>query len=277
VTPPSQERLPAFDRDTWLEPAAQERGQTPFLRWRGAVRPNWSNGDGPGINGGLFAALTARASELATGIPARSLTIHYLAAPAVGEVEIAAAVPRQGRTTAFLRLEFAQEGVHVAQAVAVCTQWRADAPSFSDARPPDLAPLEDCLALDPNRSHMPPMLANYDLRADTRPELRPAIGGWIRTADPRPSDHVALAAMSDAFIPPAFFRTGEPVLVPTLELTMHFRGEPPEGDHPWIGAIFNSRVAAGGVVEEDGELWSEDGRMLVQSRQLALMRRRPQP
>ncbi len=78
-----------------------------------------------------------------------------------------------------------------------------------------------------------------------------------------------------AFIPPAFFRTAEPIIVPTLELTIHFRGRPPAGEHPWIRAAFTSRVAAGGVVEEDGELWSADGVLLVQSRQLSLVRRRP--
>ena len=70
-------------------------------------------------------------------------------------------------------------------------------------------------------------------------------------------------------------RPGARVIVPTLELTIHFRGEPPAGEHPWIKASFVSRVAAGGVVEEDGELWSTDGTLLVQSRQLAMMRQRP--
>ena len=49
----------------------------------------------------------------------------------------------------------------------------------------------------------------------------------------------------------------------------------PAGDHPWLHCAFVSRVAAGGVVEEDGEIWSEDGRLLAQSRQLALVRSMP--
>ena len=84
-----------------------------------------------------------------------------------------------------------------------------------------------------------------------------------------------LAAATDAFLPPAIFRAPERIRVPTLELTIHFRGQPPEDAHPWLHCTFVSRVSAGGVVEEDGELWSEDGRLLAQSRQLALVRRMP--
>ncbi len=62
--------------------------------------------------------------------------------------------------------------------------------------------------------------------------------------------------------------------MPTLELTIHFRGIPPEDPHPFVRQLTVSRLAGGGVVEIDGEIWSEDGRLLVQSRQLALMRRR---
>ena len=261
-----------FDAGTALQPDGA-------LRWRGEVGHAWSNGEGPGINGGLIAALATRAAGAATGIAPRSLTIHYLSAPAVGPVVVTATIPRQGRTTAFVHLGFAQgrtsggEAREVAQAMAVCSAWRDDAPAFADADPPPVPPLEDCMPVDPSHPRVPPLIANYEMRAHREADHRPArVGGWIRTARPRPSDAVALAAMTDAFIPPAFVRPGPRVLVPTLELTIHFRGEPPAGEHPWIRGSFTSRFAAGGVVEEDGELWSADGVLLVQSRQLSMMR-----
>jgi acyl-CoA thioesterase len=40
---------------------------------------------------------------------------------------------------------------------------------------------------------------------------------------------------------------------------------------------FESRLAAGGLWEEDGEVWSRDGRLLAQSRQLAMIRERRDP
>jgi hypothetical protein len=36
-------------------------------------------------------------------------------------------------------------------------------------------------------------------------------------------------------------------------------------------AVFHSRLAHGGYVEEDGEIWSPGGQLLAQSRQLAVI------
>ncbi|MGH2737093.1 MAG: hypothetical protein ACRDKZ_16060 [Actinomycetota bacterium] len=40
-------------------------------------------------------------------------------------------------------------------------------------------------------------------------------------------------------------------------------------------AIFRSEVAHDGFFVEDGEMWSADGRLLAESRQLAVMLRAP--
>ena len=254
-----------FDADTALEPAGENR-------WRGVVPPTWSIGPGP--NGGFMAALAARAAKLASGSDLRSLTLHYLARPTEDVIEVGAEVVRQGRSTTFLRLEMTQQDRKVAAAQAVCSAWHDDAPSWSDATPPDLPAPDDCVRVDPGRSGVPPLISRYDMRLAARPpDERPLrVDGWLRTAQPRAIDDVSLAAMTDAFIPPAIFRTPSPVSVPTLELTIHFRGRPPAGEHPFVATTFVSRLAAGGVVEADGELWSEDGRLLAQSRQLALIR-----
>lgn len=260
----------SFDADTALEPD----GAHP-LRWHGSVPPSWFILTGT-PNGGFMAALAARAAELASGIAPRSLTLHYLRPPAEGPIAVTVDVVREGRSATFLRLEMTQADRVMVTALAVCGAWWEDAPSWSDARPPQLPAREDCIRADPERTNAPPLLGRYDMRiAQGDPDERPVrIRGWIRTAEPRPSDNVALAAMTDAFIPPAFFRSPVPIYVPTLELTIHFRGAPPAGGHPWIAASFVTRAAAGGVLEEDGELWSEDGRLLAQSRQLALVRAR---
>ena len=254
-----------FDADTALQ--LLEDG-----RWRGHVHAHWFVTSGP--NGGFLAALAARALELAVDTPPRSLTLHYLAAPQEGPIEIAVTIERAGRTTTFARLAFAQDDQPVCVALAACAPWRDDQPEWDDTRRPDAPPPEDCEPLRPSDG-MPAFLRNYEMRWlgwDT--ERRPAwVGGWMRTPDPRPSDHALLAAMTDAYMPPAFLRLPERIFVPTIDLTIHFRSEPPPGAHPWVLGIFTTRMAAGGVCEEDGELWSEDGRLLVQSRQLAIVRR----
>ena len=63
--------------------------------------------------------------------------------------------------------------------------------------------------------------------------------------------------------------------VPTIDLTIHFRAPVPlDGAAPddWLLAVFHSHVARHGFVEEDGEIWSRSGRLLAQSRQLAIIR-----
>jgi acyl-CoA thioesterase len=97
-------------------------------------------------------------------------------------------------------------------------------------------------------------------------------GGWIRLADPRPVDHFLVAALTDAWMPPLFSRLQERMGLPTVDLTVHFRAplEPAPPDD-WFLVVFRSQMAADGFVEEDGEVWSRDGRLLAHSRQLAII------
>jgi acyl-CoA thioesterase len=92
---------------------------------------------------------------------------------------------------------------------------------------------------------------------------------------PRPSgplDAVAVTALSDTMVPAAFSRLGRLAIVPTLDLTIHFRAPLGADGDGWALAVFESRRSAGGTWEEDGELWARDGRLLAQSRQLAMIR-----
>jgi acyl-CoA thioesterase len=253
-----------FDSDTALHPLGEQR-------FGAHVPSSWFVGKGP--NGGFLAALAARALARTVDAPPRSLTLHYLAPPAEGPIEVQATIERAGRTTSFVRLAFEQEGRLVCSALAACSPWVEGQPEWDDAaRPGAPAPLE-CEPL-PHLDGMPVFLRNYEMRWlgwDT--SRRPAwLGAWMRTAQERPSDHALLAAMTDALMPPAFLRLDRRPLVPTIDLTIHFRAPLPEGPHPWVLGVFTSEVGGGGVCTEDGRLWSEEGRLLVESRQLAIVR-----
>jgi acyl-CoA thioesterase len=256
--------ITGFDADTALEPAGEGR-------FAGHVPRSWFVGRGP--NGGFLAALAARALEHVAAAPPRSLTLHYLAPPAEGPIEVAATVLREGRTTSFVRLEFEQEGQPVCQVLAACAPWLDGHPEWDDAPRPDVPPPLECEPL-PFVDGMPVFLRNYEIRWlgwDT--SRRPAwIGGWMRSAQERGSDPALIAAMTDALMPPAFLRLEQRPVVPTIDLTIHFRAPLPGGPHPWVLGIFTSAVGAGGVCTEDGQLWSEDGRLIAESRQLAIVR-----
>lgn len=73
-------------------------------------------------------------------------------------------------------------------------------------------------------------------------------------------------------MPPVFGRTNEPLVVPTIDLTVHFRSALPRAGIATDGfvlAVFRTSVAAEGFLDEDGEVWGPDGTLLAQSRQLA--------
>jgi acyl-CoA thioesterase len=122
------------------------------------------------------------------------------------------------------------------------------------------------------------MFQNYSVRTALGEEAfsggAPNSGVWIRAREPRLLDAPLAAAILDAWFPAPFVRLARPVLAPTIDYTVHFRTPlPPPGAEPEDAylAVFSSGLARHGFVEEDGELWSADGVLLAQSRQLALL------
>ena len=90
-------------------------------------------------------------------------------------------------------------------------------------------------------------------------------------------DILLLAMMADAWYPPIFARETDGAFagaVPTIDLTIHFRTSfPLPGSRPddYYAARFETTTARQGYIEESGEIWSHDGILLVQSRQLSLL------
>ena len=94
--------------------------------------------------------------------------------------------------------------------------------------------------------------------------------GWFRLRDGEPLDTVSLLCAADAF-PPTIFNADLPVAwTPTVELTAHVRSRPEPG---WLRCRFATHFITGGFLEEEGELWDASGRLVAQSRQLALVPR----
>ena len=257
-----------FDADTALEPAGDGR-------WRAWAPDHWFVGRGP--NGGFLAALAARAAEEATGRPLRSLALHFVAAPAVGPLEIGATLERAGRSysTASLRLE--QDERPMMLGLATLGALPADGAAWDAAPMPVATPVERTEPVSLEQAGIPAFMRNYDMRwaLGSQPGEPPASGGWIRMTEPRALDAPLVAAMTDAWAPAAFVALGRMVAAPTIDLTIHIRRPlPPAGMAPedYVLGRFSTRLAVAGVWEEDGELWTPGGELVAQSRQLALVR-----
>jgi acyl-CoA thioesterase len=207
----------------------------------------------------------------------RSLTCHYLRPPRDGDVRVDVALERTGRSVSTVTARLSQEGRLCVLAVGA---FAPELPGAADyAGPPPAAPPPEEIAPLTFRPGMLPVAAQFETRpALGAPPLSGAdealAGGWLRLAQPRPVDAIALAIYADAWMPAPFARLRAPVAAPTIDLTVHFRAPaaaaalPPEEP---VLAVFRSTTAAGGFFEEDGELWSRDGVLLAHSRQLALL------
>jgi hypothetical protein len=100
------------------------------------------------------------------------------------------------------------------------------------------------------------------------------VGAWVALAEPTAGlDSTVLALFSDALYSPPFVRLSEPATSPTIDLTVHFRADlgPLAGSNELCLARFRSSVLHEGFFEEDGVIWAPDGRVLAQSRQLAIL------
>ena len=244
-------------------------------RYAARIDPGWWIVRGP--NGGYLAALALRAitTDVAddTRRP-RSFTVHYLRPPRAGDVEIVVQPERVGRTTTVVTARMLQDGKLTALAVAALGLDRPG-PAFAHLVMPAV-PGPDALPPPPPPRLPMPMRERYEMRiaigpppSDPEPAGTAVTGGWIRLADPEPLDSHVIAAITDAWFPAVFTVSAEPLYVPTVDLTIHFRDRP-RAAPDWCFVRFASRHASGGFVEEDGEVWSRDGTLLAQSRQLAL-------
>ena len=263
--------LPGFEADT----AVEDLGGGRF----GAVMSErWWVGKGP--NGGYVAAVILRAIQ-AMASPQRaprSLTVHYQRAPQAGPVEVEVTVEREGGRVTFLSARMTQEGKVQATAQAVLSEDWGEG-GFSELTMPDAGEPGELQTIDPEaEDSRPNMLQNYRLRpALGEPAFSggaPRTGAWIRTREPRLLDAPLAAAFLDTWFPAPFVRLERPFGAPTIDYTVHFRSPlpPPAAapEDPYLIA-FRSNIARHGFFEEDGELWSADGTLLAQSRQLALL------
>ncbi|WP_407659384.1 thioesterase family protein [Lipingzhangella rawalii] len=88
---------------------------------------------------------------------------------------------------------------------------------------------------------------------------------WMRLRGDREPDLLSLAFLVDAAAP-IVLELGE-TAAPTLELTTHLRDRPTSA---WLACRVETRHVTKGFHEEDFEIWDATGRLVAQSRQLAM-------
>lgn len=244
-------------------------------RYRGSIAPEWFGPPGP--NGGFIAALMLSAIRAEVGdderLP-RSLTLHYLLPPAEGEAEVEVTVERSGRSATTCSARIFQDGRVLNLGLCVLTYDFESAKSWS-LDPPDAPPYEEVEAIEVV-PEAPPIAHAMEIRPlygsppfSGGPEA--VVGGWLRARGDDEMTPELVALYTDAWLPAPFSVLDTFAPAPTLELTIHFRARPEPGD---VRALvrFEADASIDGLFDERGAVWDVNGRLLAQSRQLALLR-----
>ena len=254
--------------------AVQRLDETTF---RAELDPGWWVVRGP--HGGYLTAIILRAlTELVDdpGRAVRSFTTHFVAAPTEGAVEISVAIERSGRSITHTYARLSQDGKTMATSLAAfSTPWTGM--EFDLAPAPELAPAEECFKV-PSGGLTPRFVENFDMRwgigdLPYSGSNQAVVGGYLRFDEAQTVDAPAAACLLDAWAPVILPRATEPIVAPTIDITMHFRAPfPVAGVAPDDYLVFrlSSTLGRDGFFEEDGNLWTPDGALVAQCRQLAI-------
>jgi acyl-CoA thioesterase len=233
---------------------------------------------GGGVNGGYLLATIGRAlSEVTEKQDPLSVSAYYVGASTPGAAEIRTRLVRDGGSVATMAADLWQGEDH---RIAVLASYGDLGALPGDVRttaaPMDLPPREQCVSNEHAPEHIraiAPLMDRFEMLFDPacigwatgEPSGAGELRAWFRLADERDPDTNSLLMVCDA-LPPVTFDLGMFGWAPTIELTVHVRAQPAPG---WLQVRHATRNFAGGMFEEDCEVWDESGRLVAQSRQLA--------
>jgi acyl-CoA thioesterase len=260
----------SFADDTALTPAGNGV-------WEGTLAEGWNTPRGP--LGGYVMAIMMRGLELAVGDPerqARSVTMHFLRVPEAGPVAVKAEVERAGGSLSTVSGRLEQGGKLLGLAIGAYSK-PFESPLLDEAPMPDVEPSSDpepatAAPGAPSPEFLRRMVfqhrfGDFPFTQSDQSE----VGGWVGLyGEEGPLDAPMIALLADAWFPAPWPRLRELAPAPTIDLTVHFRAPLPV-DGPLLLGRFDTKQTRDGFFDENGELWSPDGTLVAQSRQLGLL------
>ena len=240
--------------------------------------PGWDVGGGV-LNGGYLLAVAARAAVLDGPHPHPvALSASYLRATPGGPAHLAVTPGPAGRTLAHSAV-LLTGGAGPSLAVQVTTATLGTDPAeYTVNAAPQLPRPDDCVPTrDTSGGPVVGLARQIDTRLDPatagwtvgRPSDQRVLRAWIRLADDRAPDPLALLLFADA-LPPTAFAVGRPGWAPTVQLQVLVRALPAPG---WCLVESRSTEVAGGWSDEECRIWDATGRLVAQARQVARVAR----
>jgi acyl-CoA thioesterase len=257
-----------FDADTKLAPIGDNRFSV-------TISDRWNTVGGRAFGGyGLAICLRALGRDMRLHDPL-VVSAFFLRAVRPGPAEVRTEHVSAGRRVGFAEAQLMQEGKEALRVIAAFTDLsRAAGPTLMLSERPALPPPTECFDLGGDSpTGRAPVSDRVECRVPALPGWRrgqptgnPSATFWMRFREPRDVDLYALPLLVDAAAP-AVFELAETGSV-TIELTVHLRAHPAPG---WLSCRALTRHVIGGYHEEDFEIWDAEGKLVAQSRQLALL------
>lgn len=234
------------------------------------------------LNGGYLMAVLLRAAvDASPHVHPLATSASFLRVAKPGPADIVVENRKVGRTVTSSRISLVQDDKAVIDAqVTTGTLDATVEPTWSGPAPTALPPRHECVNFDSRRKRE--NIANQ-FADQVEMWFDPATMGWLdgepggspemrahfRLREEYEPDAFALALAVDA-LPPVVLNTGAPGWAPTVELTWHMRAVPAPG---WLAVHGSGRLVRGGWFDEEVEVWDSAGRLVAQSRQIALVGR----
>ncbi|MDH6198766.1 hypothetical protein M2272_005426 [Mycobacterium frederiksbergense] len=257
--------------------------------YHGELNEHWTIG--PKVHGGAMLALCANAArtELGGAMQPIAMSANYLWAPDPGPMQLVTTVLKRGRRISLVDVELRQ-GVRVGdersreeQRVAVraaitlgepehhvppLLSFNPVVPLMTPEPPPGLEPIGPGHPMEPivHLAHgcdIRPALHTMGPRTDGGP---PVFEYWVRPKGVAPD--VLFALLCGDVSAPVTFAVERTGWAPTVQLTAYLRALPADG---WLRVMCTSVQIGQDWFDEDHIVVDCEGRIIVQSRQLAMV------
>jgi len=244
------------------------------------ISDRWAVGEGH-ANGGYALSVCLRALERVLDKPDPLVVSAFFQRRVTpGPAEVRVDVGRTGRRLSTGEARLLQDGRELVRVVASFTDLaQAAGPTAMADSAPVLPPPQDCFDLFsgelPGQPGLvaPGITGQLECRTPQLPGWRHGQPSgqaraefWLRLAGDRAPDTLMLPGLVD-MAAPVVFDLGH-FTSTTIELTVHVRARPAPG---WLACRVSTNYLIDGYHEEDFELWDSTGRLVAQSRQLALL------
>ena len=232
--------------------------------------PGWAIGGNP--HGGYLMATVAKAAVDAAESPhALAVSAHFLRPPRGGPAQVRVEVVKRGRTASTVRATLWQDDKARLDTLITTGKLPETPPSYSSLSMPDLLSPEECRARQETGATIE-LADHVDVRIDPRTSLSngdgiPVIRGWMAFRDGTDVDVESLLLAVD-IAPPTVAHLGHRGWAPTVELSCLLRAQPKPG---WLAFEAKASVVADAWFDEESTVWDSTGRVVAQSRQLALV------